>query len=98
MGISAKCAATLLLPLLLAACAGDGQSSITYTDGKTYSGLQDMASAHAGLGITSDQYDYFISKQVVPALTDNGVSMDDVTQCFAPVVTDANFKASIVGK
>jgi hypothetical protein len=32
LGISAKRAATLLLPLLLAACAGDGQNSITYTD------------------------------------------------------------------
>jgi hypothetical protein len=32
LGKSAKRAATLLLPLLLAACAGDGQSSITYTD------------------------------------------------------------------
>jgi hypothetical protein len=32
LGISAKRAATLLLPWLLAACAGDGPSSITYTD------------------------------------------------------------------
>jgi hypothetical protein len=32
LGISAKRAATLLLPWLLAACAGDGQNSITYTD------------------------------------------------------------------
>jgi hypothetical protein len=32
LGISAKRVAILLLPLLLAACAGDGQSSITYTD------------------------------------------------------------------
>jgi hypothetical protein len=32
LGTSAKRAATLLLPLLLAACAGDGQNSITYTD------------------------------------------------------------------
>lgn len=32
MGISAKRAAIVLLPLLLAACAGDGQNSITYTD------------------------------------------------------------------
>ena len=52
----------------------------------------------AGLGITSDQYDYFIMNQVVPALTMNGVSMDDVSSCFAPIVTDADFKASIVGK
>ena len=32
MGNSAKRAAILLLPLALAACAGDGQNSITYTD------------------------------------------------------------------
>jgi hypothetical protein len=32
LGISLKRAATLLLPLLLAACAGDGPGSITYTD------------------------------------------------------------------
>jgi hypothetical protein len=75
-----------------------GPTSITYTDGKMYSGLQDMPTAHAGLGITSDQYDYFITNQVVPALTDSGVSTDDVSSCFAPIVTDAAFKASIVGK
>jgi len=75
-----------------------GPESITYTDGKTYSGLQNMAAAHVGLGITSDQYDYFVTNQVVPALTDNGVPADDVSSCFAPVVLDATFKASIVGK
>jgi hypothetical protein len=32
LGKSAKRAAIVLLPLLLAACAGDGQNSITYTD------------------------------------------------------------------
>jgi hypothetical protein len=32
LGNSAKRAVILLLPLALAACAGDGQSSITYTD------------------------------------------------------------------
>ena len=75
-----------------------GPTSIQYSDGKTYSGLQNMASAHAGLAITSDQYDYFIMNQVVPALTMNGVPEGDVSSCFAPVVTDADFKASIVGK
>jgi hypothetical protein len=75
-----------------------GPTSIMYTDGKTYSGLQDMPSAHAGLGITSAQYDYFIANSVVPALTGSGVTTDDVTSCFAPIVTDATFKASIVGK
>jgi hypothetical protein len=75
-----------------------GPTSIMYTDGVTYSGLQDMASAHAGLAITSDQYDYFISNAVVPALTGSGVTTADVSSCFAPIVTDASFKASIVGK
>jgi hypothetical protein len=32
LGSSAKRAAILLLPLLFAACAGDGRNSITYTD------------------------------------------------------------------
>ena len=75
-----------------------GPTSIEYTDKKTYSGLQNMAAAHAGLAITDDQYDYFIINQVVPALTDNGVPESDVTSCFAPIVLDKAFKASIVGK
>lgn len=83
-----------------------GPSSITYTDNKTYTGPQDMVSAHAGLGITSAQYDYFVSNVVVPALTTNGVphgtggasAPDDVSSCFAPILLDAAFKASIVGK
>ena len=74
-----------------------GPTSIMYTDGKTYAGVQDMVGAHTGLAITSDQYDYFISTVVVPALTANGVPTTDVSSCFAPVVTDAAFKASIVG-
>jgi hypothetical protein len=74
-----------------------GPTSIMYTDGKTYSGLQDMPAAHLGLGITMDQYNYFIANIVVPSLTENGVPMGDVTSCFAPVVTDASFVASIVG-
>lgn len=75
-----------------------GPASITYTDSKTYAGPQDMVQAHTGLNITSSQYDYFVSMIVVPALTTNGVTSADVTNCFAPVVTDAAFKASIVGK
>ena len=74
-----------------------GPSSITYTDGKMYTGPQDMVAAHTGLGITSSQYDYFVANIVVPALTSNGVPPGDVSSCFAPIVTDAAFKASIVG-
>jgi hypothetical protein len=74
-----------------------GPSTITYTDGVAYSGMQNMVGAHTGLAITSDQYDYFITNIVVPALTDNGVTTPDVSSCFAPTVTDTSFKASIVG-
>lgn len=75
-----------------------GPSSITYTDGVTYDGIQNMETAHEGLMITSAQYDYFISNIVVPALTSSGVSSADVSSCFAPVVTAASFKATIVGQ
>ncbi len=75
-----------------------GPASITYTDGKTYKGPQDMEKEHEGMAITNDQYDYFVSNIIVPALTGKGVKGDDVSSCFAPVVTDASFKASIVGK
>ncbi|NOK16921.1 hypothetical protein [Corallococcus carmarthensis] len=75
-----------------------GPESITYTDGKTYTGPQNMVAAHVGMAITNSQYDYFIANMVVPALTDNGVTSADVSSCFAPIVTDAAFKASIVGK
>ncbi len=64
----------------------------------TYNGPQNMVEAHTGLAITSAQYDYFIASIVVPALTTSGVPSTDVSSCFAPVVTDATFKASIVGK
>nr|HEX4316818.1 hypothetical protein [Kofleriaceae bacterium] len=76
-----------------------GPTSITYTDNKTYTGDdQDMVTAHTGLGITEDQYMYFISNIVVPALTDSGVSSDDVNNCFAPVVLGSDFEASIVNQ
>ncbi len=74
-----------------------GPTSIMYTDGKTYSGLQDMTAAHTGLNITMDQYNYFVANIIVPALTGNGVPQGDVSSCFAPVVTDPAFVASIVG-
>ncbi len=75
-----------------------GPDSITYTDGVTYDGKgEDMVEAHTGLAITSAQYDYFVANIIVPALTTNGVTMDDVSSCFAPPITSAAFKASIVG-
>jgi hypothetical protein len=68
---------------------------MVYGGPNDYSG-RDMRAAHAGLGITSDQYDYFITEVVVPALSENGVPSDDISKCFAPPVTDPAFKASIV--
>lgn len=55
-----------------------------------------MEAAHSGLGITSDQYDFFVAEVVVPALADSGVPTEDIEDCFAPPVTDPGFKASIV--
>jgi hypothetical protein len=74
-----------------------GPQQITYVDGKMYNGPQDMVEAHTGLGITSAQYDYFVTNIVVPALTKNGVPMGDIASCFAPPLLDAGFKSSIVG-
>lgn len=76
-----------------------GPDTITYTDGVSYTATdQDMTEAHTGMGITSAQYDFFVTNIIVPALTTSGVTADDVSSCFAPPVTDATFKASIVGK
>lgn len=75
-----------------------GPAVVTYTDGKNYTGPQDMTEAHRGLAITSAQYDYFVTNIVVPALTSKGVTSQDVSSCFAPPLVDAAFKASIVGK
>lgn len=75
-----------------------GPSRITYTDNLSYEGPQDMTEAHTGLGITSGQFDYFITDIVVPALLSAGVTPDDIGSCFAPVVTSASFKASMVDK
>jgi hypothetical protein len=74
-----------------------GPTEITYTDGKTYSGILALTSAHSGLGISADQYTYFVTNVVVPALTTNGVSEADVTACFAPVISDPAFEAQVVG-
>lgn len=56
----------------------------------------DMVTAHAGLGITSDQYDWFVANVVVPALSETGVSDDDIANCFAPPVVDPALKSAIV--
>ena len=65
-----------------------------------------MVTAHTGLAITATQYDYFLSNVIVAALVSSGVKHgaggsadpNDVSSCFAPILVDAAFKASIVGK
>jgi hypothetical protein len=75
-----------------------GPTQITYTDGIVYQGPQNMQQSHQGLSITSSQYDYFVNSIIVPALTSNGVTAADVSSCFAPPLTAASFKASVVGQ
>lgn len=59
---------------------------------------EDMTTAHVGLNITSEEYDAFVGMVIVPALQSVGVAASDITDCFAPPVVDAQFKASMVGK
>jgi truncated hemoglobin YjbI len=68
-----------------------------YGGPKEYKGPS-MEEVHKGMKITSEQYDYFIAHAVVPALTEVGVETKDITECFAPVVTDPAFKNSIINK
>jgi hypothetical protein len=74
-----------------------GPTSIMYTDGKMYDGVQDMVTAHTGLAITSDEYTYFVTNVVVAALTANKVPMGDISSCFAPIVNAPSFISQIVG-
>jgi hemoglobin len=67
-----------------------------YGGPNNYTG-ESMEDAHVGLNITSEQYDAFVGMVIVPALQDAGVDPDDITDCFAPPVTDPAFKASMVG-
>lgn len=59
---------------------------------------QSMKASHAGLGITTDQYNAFMSMVVVPALSTVGVGQEDISNCFAPPLTDPAFIADIVEK
>lgn len=74
-----------------------GGPETTTVGGVSYSGNQDMVAAHTAMHITDAQLTYFITNDVVPALTASGVTSADVSACFAPVITSASFKASIVG-
>ena len=66
-----------------------------YGGPNNYTG-RSMATAHADLKITGAQYDVFINKAVVPALTGNGITDPNDLAAFAAPVTDPAFKASIV--
>ncbi len=61
-----------------------------------YSGPS-MEVAHAGLGITQDEYDAFVAL-CAGVLSDAGVPDDYIGACFAPGLTDPALVDSIVGK
>ena len=56
-----------------------------------------MEAAHAGMGITQQQYDDFIAL-IVGVLMDAGVPEDDINYCFAPPLVDPAFEATIIGQ
>ena len=56
-----------------------------------------MAAAHAGMGITQQEYDDFVGL-IAGVLADNGVPADDINDCFAPPLVDPAFSSTIVGK
>lgn len=65
-------------------------------EASTYTG-PDMPTAHAGMGITSQQYDDFIGL-IAGVLEADGVPASDVTACFAPPLTADSFESTIVGQ
>jgi hypothetical protein len=62
----------------------------------TYTGAS-MFASHAGLEITKVQYDYFVGSIIVPTVG-TLVPADDITSCFAPVLTDPKLVNDIVEK
>jgi hypothetical protein len=69
-------------------------------DGGTYSGItetENLQAEHTGLNITTDEYNYFLTNVVVPALTSAGVPTEDVESCFAPVLTNTAVIGEVVG-
>ncbi len=56
-----------------------------------------MEAAHAGMGITQEDYDAFVGI-IVDVLRTNGVVEDDINLCFAPPLVDPAFVATIVGQ
>lgn len=62
----------------------------------TYTGPT-MEAAHTGLGITQAEYDAFIAL-IADVLADNGVPQQDITECYAPPLTDPTFAGTIIGQ
>lgn len=56
-----------------------------------------MEAAHAGLDITTEEYDAFIVL-IAGVLADAGVPDADINECFAPPLVDPAFVATIVGQ
>lgn len=56
-----------------------------------------MEAAHAGLDITQQEYDDFITL-IAGVLADAGVPESDISLCFAPPLVDPAFSATIVGQ
>jgi len=55
----------------------------------------DMVTAHAGMGITSEDYDAFVGL-IAGVLVDAGVPEDYVGACFAPALLDPALKNQMV--
>lgn len=56
-----------------------------------------MEAAHAGMGITQEEYDSFIVL-IAGVLSDAGVPDEDISQCFAPPLVDPAFANTIIGQ
>lgn len=56
-----------------------------------------MEAAHAGLGITQEEYDAFIGL-IVGVLAGAGVPEADINLCFAPPLVDPAFTSTIIGQ
>lgn len=56
-----------------------------------------MEAAHAGQGITQEDYDAFIGL-IAGVLAGAGVPESDITLCFAPPLVDPAFAATIIGQ
>ena len=56
-----------------------------------------MQEAHAGMGITQQDYDDFVAI-VAGVLADQGVPNETIDMCFAPPLRDASLAGQIIGQ